>query len=293
MAGCYRKAASLAADPRLWYTLRHFTSSSGERGSHLRSFFSPEDPASPGWPRSADGAAPAPERHPEVIHLSTQLTKAAPSATHHPSAGAATSSVSAARVLEAALEPVATPFGFEIIQIEVAGGRGAKVVRVFLDRLDRVAAAGGGEGSAEGAAQGGVTIGDCAKMSRLFGNAFDAAEAAAEAGEDPDGTATEVARVLDGAYTLEVSSPGLDRPLAKRRHFEQFVGHRVEIKTHEPLEEGSNRRTYHAVLEAVRGDDIAPDDPHAGFIVIQETERDEVHELPLSSIRKANVVYEG
>lgn len=188
----------------------------------------------------------------------------------------------AAREVEAHLGRVAEPFGFEILLVEVAGGPGKKVLRVFLDRPG----ADGGDGSATG--QTGVTIGDCAKMSRLFGNALDAAEAA-PAGEIPDG----LRRVLAGAYTLEVSSPGLDRPLARRTHFEHQVGQRVEVKTHEPFEEGSNRRSYQGVLEQVSVDAAAQRDDYAGTIVISVPEDARSIEIPIPAIRKANVIYEG
>jgi len=191
-----------------------------------------------------------------------------------------------ARLVEAYLAPVAAPFGFEILLVEVAGGAGKKVLRIFLDRqgADTPEAA-----TSDAPRQGGVTIGDCAKMSRMFANALDAAEAAEAGTEVPDG----LHRLLAGAYTLEVSSPGLDRPLAKRTHFERHLGDRVEIKTHEPLEEGSNRRTYQATLEQVRADAAAPHDQYAGTIVIHSSEDERSLEVPIPAIRKANVVYEG
>lgn len=245
----------------LWYTHRHFTSSRWGAGVSPPLFFFPERPFGAAF--AAGGGD----------HESFRLSN---SAAHISPAGPPST---AGREVEAHLRPIAAPFGFDILLVEVAGGAGKKVLRIFLDRP-------GAEDGAPG--QGGVTIGDCAKMSRLFGNALDAAEAA-PAGDIPDG----LRRVLAGAYTLEVSSPGLDRPLARRPHFERAVGQRVEVKTHEPLEEGSNRRTFQGVLEQVSTDPAAPRDDYAGTIAVSLPEDARSIEIPIPAIRKANVIYEG
>src|SRR5688572_12190043 len=91
----------------------------------------------------------------------------------------------AVRLLEDAVEPVARAMGYEVVLLEWLGGRGGRVARIYLDHPN------------------GVSLDDCTRMSRIFSNALDAAEA------DPQMPA--LAALLAQPYTLEVSSPGLDR----------------------------------------------------------------------------------
>ncbi len=91
------------------------------------------------------------------------------------------------------LEPVVEALGFELVLIEIAGG-GSKTLRLFID------------------APGGVMLEDCESVSRQVSAELDV--------EDP----------ISGQYHLEVSSPGLERPLVKTEHFIRFVGERVKIK---------------------------------------------------------------
>ena len=109
------------------------------------------------------------------------------------------------RVREIA-DRVAASSGLEIIDIEFLGGGKARMLRVFLDRP-----AAGTDPLA------GVTHEDCAKFSREFGTILD------------------VEDVMPGAYTLEVSSPGLDRKLMKAADFARFTGSRVKLKTRQPV----------------------------------------------------------
>jgi len=114
------------------------------------------------------------------------------------------------------LEPAAAERGMELVTIELAGGKGTPILRVMLD------------------CEGGITL-----------------DAVAEA-------ATWVSEMLDehdpiaGAYTLEVSSPGIDRPLVKRTDFERFAGEQVHIKT----SAGEKRKSWHGVLIGMEGDDV-------------------------------------
>ena len=87
------------------------------------------------------------------------------------------------------IEPVLEQHGVELVDVELAGGR----LRVFLAR------------------EGGIAVDDCARMSRAIGDVL--------AVEDP----------IPGRYVLEVSSPGLDRPLRTRRDFARSIGRRVRI----------------------------------------------------------------
>src|ERR1700680_2831686 len=113
------------------------------------------------------------------------------------------------RVREIA-ERVAASSGLEIVEIEFLGGGKARMLRVFLDKP----AAGTDPLS-------GVTHEDCANFSREFGTILD------------------VEDVMPGSYTLEVSSPGLDRKLMKPADFSRFTGSRMKLTTRQPVD--SNR----------------------------------------------------
>jgi ribosome maturation factor RimP len=120
------------------------------------------------------------------------------------------------RVREIA-DRVAAPSGLEIIDIEFLGGGKARMLRVFLDKP-----AAGADPLA------GVTHEDCAKFSREFGTILD------------------VEDVMPGSYTLEVSSPGLDRKLVKAADFQRFTGSRVKLTTRQPVD---NNRHFEGRLE--------------------------------------------
>jgi ribosome maturation factor RimP len=97
--------------------------------------------------------------------------------------------------LEAIVGPEAERNGYELVAIEMAGGHKQPVVRVFLDREE------------------GIDIDAIVSANRWIGELFDT--------QDPIG----------GPYTLEVSSPGIDRPLRKAEDFERFVGDTATVKT--------------------------------------------------------------
>jgi ribosome maturation factor RimP len=125
------------------------------------------------------------------------------------------------RVREIA-ERVAASSGLEIVEVEFLGGGKARVLRVFLDKP----AAGP---VAENDPLGGVTHEDCANFSREFGTILD------------------VEDVMPGSYTLEVSSPGLDRKLIKAADFVRFTGSRMKLTTRQPV---GNNRNFEGRLES-------------------------------------------
>ncbi len=98
------------------------------------------------------------------------------------------------------IEPVVNNMGLEIDNVELAGSGRRTVLRVFIDK------------------DGGVTIDDCEKVSREIEAQLDVA--------DP----------IASSYTLEVSSPGLDRPLRKAGDFKKFVGKAARVITQNPIE---------------------------------------------------------
>ena len=121
------------------------------------------------------------------------------------------------RVREVA-DRVAASSGLEVVEVEFLGGGKARMLRVFLDKP-----------AAGASALGGVTHEDCANFSREFGTILDVEDA------------------MPGSYTLEVSSPGLDRKLLKAADFTRFTGSRVKLTTRQPV---NNNRHFEGRLES-------------------------------------------
>lgn len=181
------------------------------------------------------------------------------------------------RLLDDAVSAVVSDMGFELLLLEWLGVGKRRVLRVYLD-------------TAHGpSGQSGVTVEDCSRMSRIIGNALDAAEAAGVAGQGNPA----LAALLGQPYTLEVSSPGVDRPLARRRHFEQHVGSKLRLETLEPLAIDPRQQRFTGRIVAVQDDPDQPDDPEAAIVVIADGEHDRTLHVPLTRIRRANLVWEG
>jgi ribosome maturation factor RimP len=171
------------------------------------------------------------------------------------------------QLLEAVVEPVVTTMGMELVHLAWTQSGRHRRLQVYLDR------------------EGGITLDDCSRMSPIVSNALDAAEA------DPD-VLPALRRLLEGAYTLEVSSPGLDRPLSRRSHFEKFKGQRATIRTHAPVGEGTNQKNFHGRIEGVEPDPAAPQDERRGVVELTADDGQH-HRIELIQIKKANLVYEG
>ena len=131
--------------------------------------------------------------------------------------------------------------GVELVVLEELGNRRLKIVRVYIDF------------------PGGVTHELCSRVSGVIGDAID------EAGMFEDG------------YTLEVSSPGLDRPLRKRSHFEAQVGKKVYVKTKAPIE---GAKVWQGILLEVGTEEI----------VVKDAGREA--KIPLAEISSAHLIYE-
>jgi ribosome maturation factor RimP len=151
------------------------------------------------------------------------------------------------------LEPPIEALGFELIDVEFAReGRGG-VLRIYIDRCaggDRCASGGAGGDPAM------ITVDDCAAASHAVSRVLEI--------DDP----------IKGHYTLEVSSPGFDRILRKRAHFERFIGERLFAELKVPIE---GRRRFVGVLKSVGADAI-----------VVEVDG-QAHELPLERIQKARL----
>jgi ribosome maturation factor RimP len=120
--------------------------------------------------------------------------------------------------LNALLAPLIGDLGLELVGIEFSPGRGGSLLRVYVDAPGRP-----------------VTIDDCERASREISALLDV--------NDP----------VAGRYTLEVSSPGLDRPLFTPEQFTRFVGQAVKINVNLPLD---GRRRFHGMIKGVEGDRI-------------------------------------
>ena len=175
-------------------------------------------------------------------------------------------SESSVALLEEAVDPVARAMGYEIVLLEWLGGRGGRIVRVYLDHPN------------------GVSLDDCTRMSRIFSNALDAAEA------DPQTPA--LAALLAQPYTLEVSSPGVDRPLRRLSHFARHVGGRAVVRTREAIVPDSDQKTFHGRIVGTEVDASRPDDDRRGTVLLRALDGDIIYPISLVDIRRANLVYE-
>ncbi len=125
------------------------------------------------------------------------------------------------------VEPLLARDGYELVFVEYVP-RG-QILRLFIDRTE-----GRTDGRTDGH-EGGVTLDDCTRVSRTVSDLLDV-----------EGISDDI----NARYTLEVSSPGLDRPLVKPRDFARFVGHTVKLTTREPI---AGRRKFKGAL--VRADE--------------------------------------
>src|SRR3954453_6606049 len=144
----------------------------------------------------------------------------------------------AARVQELA-ERVAIDHGLELVHTEVAGPENKPIVRIFIDKPN------------------GVTHEDCSEMSTHLGTVLD------------------VEDFIHAAYTLEVSSPGLERGLYKIADYERFTGRTAKLKVRTPI---GNQRNFRGPIAGVAGDKVFFDDHTSGRV-----------EMPFESIAKANL----
>ncbi|MEM7679233.1 MAG: ribosome maturation factor RimP [Myxococcota bacterium] len=105
--------------------------------------------------------------------------------------------------------------GYELVDVEFISERGRAILRMYVDTIP------------PGDEQRGITVDDCSHLSRIISDVLDVEE------------------TIGGRYHLEVSSPGLFRPLTKPAHFERVVGQRIKIKTYAKIE---NRRVFTGTL---------------------------------------------
>jgi ribosome maturation factor RimP len=148
------------------------------------------------------------------------------------------------------VEPAVNAAGYDLVELEFRREPHAFVLRVFIDLL---------EAEAEAGVAGGVSVDDCERASRTISASLDVA--------DP----------ITVKYALEVSSPGLDRPLRRQSDYRKFAGRRARIKLHDPIE---GRRNFAGVLR----------DAADGVVHIEADGRE--FALPLAAIVKAHLEYD-
>ncbi len=144
--------------------------------------------------------------------------------------------------VRALAEMFLSSLGMELVDVGYASEHGRRILRLFIDR------------------PGGVTIDDCANVSRELGTILD------------------VEDVMPERYVLEVSSPGLDRPLKKEKEFIRFAGKKARIRTKAPI---NGQRNFLAVIKGCEG----------GLLRIEDADG-RSFALSLSDIEKASLVME-
>jgi ribosome maturation factor RimP len=149
----------------------------------------------------------------------------------------------AAERVEELLAPVVEAMGCELWAVEYVAQGPRSRLRLYIDTPS------------------GVTLEDCERVSRQVSSVLDV--------EDP----------IPGEYSLEVSSPGLDRPLTRTEHYRRYVGSAVQVRLRTPIE---GRRKLTATIEAVTDDGVHLRDGTSGELMV----------LSLTQIDKANLVPE-
>ncbi|EQB30780.1 ribosome maturation protein RimP [Sphingobium ummariense] len=133
--------------------------------------------------------------------------------------------------LKALIEPEVNALGFDLVRIKLFGSGEDYTLQVMAERPETKQ----------------LVIEDCATISRRLSDVLDEA--------DP----------IEEAYRLEVSSPGIDRPLTRLHDYADWAGHEAKIATTETV---SGRKSFRGVLNGVEGDDIIFRDAKAGDVVI-------------------------
>ncbi|HUM07018.1 MAG TPA: ribosome maturation factor RimP [Terriglobales bacterium] len=166
------------------------------------------------------------------------------------------------RVREIA-ERVAASSGIEVVAVELLGGGKHRMLRVFIDRPGAIPTHEHPDG---------VTHEDCSSFSREFGTILDVEDA-----------------VPGGSYVLEVSSPGLDRKLAKAADFERFRGHRMKLMTRQPV---NNNRHFEGTLESFENGRLVLDLTAARRKMRPKHGESPKVEIELANVERANLVPE-
>jgi ribosome maturation factor RimP len=140
-------------------------------------------------------------------------------------------------------ERVGADKSLEVVDVQMLGGGGTRVLRIFIDKPE------------------GVTHADCEYISQNVGTILDVEDV-----------------IPGGRYTLEVSSPGVERKLAKPREFERFVGHKVKVVLRQPVED---QKTWVGALRSFA----------EGIITLEPSPGRSI-QFPLELVERANLKFE-
>ena len=138
------------------------------------------------------------------------------------------------------VEPVLNELGYELVDLRFLTDQGRWVLRLFMDK------------------EGGIQVGDCERVSREVE------------------TLLEVESVIGERYSLEVSSPGLDRPLVREADFIRYAGQQASLKTREPID---GRRNYKGLLKGMEGS-----------LIMMEIDGKEFR-IPIGLVERARLIY--
>ena len=139
------------------------------------------------------------------------------------------------------IEPIVDEMGFELVDVEYLSEHGRWVLRIYVDK------------------EGGITLDECARVSREVGDLID------------------VKDIIQHKYVLEVSSPGLNRPLKREKDFQRAVGKKIEIKMAIPVE---GRRHFIGYLRKFQGDTL--------YLEVENN----LVPLSLRDVKRSKLVYE-
>ncbi len=141
----------------------------------------------------------------------------------------------------ALIEPLLEDSGYELVEVEYLSMHGRRILRLYIDR------------------EGGVTIDDCVDVSRELGDII------------------EVKEIIEHEYILEVSSPGLNRPLRREKDFIRAIGSKIKLKMNRDLD---GQKNFTGILK-----------DYNKRIVFLETGGN-IIELPFDNIEKSNLLYD-
>ncbi|EIZ80756.1 hypothetical protein WSK_0729 [Novosphingobium sp. Rr 2-17] len=156
-----------------------------------------------------------------------------------------------ARLVEV-IEPEANALGFDLVRVRIFGKSEVGDDEIALQIM------------AENPATGQLLLDDCAALSHRISDRFDMLESAGET-------------LIEEAYRLEVSSPGIDRPLTRPKDYAAWAGHEVKVNLENPVE--GNRKGLHGELVGIEGDMVTVEDKKSGRV-----------SFPLSDIRSARLI---
>jgi ribosome maturation factor RimP len=142
-------------------------------------------------------------------------------------------------------EPLVAAEGAELVDLEFVHEHEGWILRIYIDK------------------QGGVGLEDCSRVSKALDTAFD------------------VEDFIPHEYHLEVSSPGLNRPLTRPDHFQKVVGKKIKLKTYGPIGPQPGRKNFSGVLKGASDEAVTVEVEGAGAFTI-----------PIKDIAKANLEFE-